>query len=50
MEFGNCRTCKHLGECYPTNGYVEEQLNANIRRDLCVNNDKVDWEQEDKSS
>jgi hypothetical protein len=40
----DCRNCKSFEECYPTGSYVEVQLNAQIKRDLCVYNDKNDWE------
>jgi hypothetical protein len=48
MMYGSCRECEHLGDCYPENAYIEEQMNANIKRDLCMNNDKVEWKQVDK--
>jgi hypothetical protein len=44
----DCKECVNLGECYPTGGYIEVQLDGQIKRDLCVNNDKVEWKQVDK--
>jgi len=44
---GTCRECKHFMDCYPDANYIEIQLNAQIMRDLCVNNDKEGWEQKD---
>jgi len=48
MDYGNCRECKHFSDCYPEGQYIEVQLDGQIKRDLCVNNDKVDWEQNEK--
>jgi hypothetical protein len=42
--FNDCKVCKHFNACYPKEDYIETQLNAEIKRDLCVNNDKNDWE------
>ena len=51
MENGDCRECKHFGKCYIVS-YQSDLVLINIplyfnairRRDLCVNNDKADWE------
>jgi len=52
MVYGSCRECKHFDKCYliatSTDRYpstIPDFFNAIRRRDLCVNNDKVDWEQ-----
>ncbi len=45
-----CRNCTRYLECYPSNQYVEIQLEANIKRDLCLADGKCDWVlEEDKS-
>jgi hypothetical protein len=44
MLYGNCRECSHFKECYPEGDYIEVQLDGQIKRDLCVNNDKEGWE------
>jgi hypothetical protein len=51
MLYENCSECKHYYECYtPINmndkviPSVGKALIALRKRDLCVNNDKVDWE------
>ena len=52
MEYGRCTDCKHFEECYPepidTHAWSEDvfiALKAIRQRDLCVNNDKIKWEQ-----
>ena len=47
MIYANCRECEHLDECYPKGTYIEVQLDAEIKRDLCMNNEKVDWKQKE---
>ena len=54
MLYGSCRECKHLNDCYPmpkdSNQWASDLYNALLafrNRDLCVNNDKVDWEQKE---
>lgn len=44
----DCRVCGNFEECYPKGNYVEIQLNGEIRRDLCVNDGKVDWVHQEK--
>ena len=52
MIYGNCKECKHYYECYPTitgssniKDSAFEAITSQIKRDLCVNNDKQDWKQ-----
>ena len=51
MENGDCRECKSFNFCYrDIRDYsldiplIYDMLKAIQRRDLCVNNDKADWE------
>lgn len=51
MLYGNCMECKHFYVCYykavgsePVMPAVKKYFDSIQKRDLCVNNDKVDWE------
>ena len=51
MENGDCRECKNFEACYVVAWHTDVVLtsipryfNAIRKRDLCVNNDKADWE------
>jgi len=57
MTYGSCRKCVHYNECYPrmrgeddARSALRQNFNAVTKRDLCVNNDKVDWEQASSKS
>ena len=47
MIQADCIECQHFEKCYPIGAYVEQQLDGEIARDLCVNNDKCKWEQKE---